>query len=177
MYGNFVTRMMQWYCGYLYAMQMVYMISKCKKQKECPVLILLGQHMLPLFCANQTERIPLANLVPLPEQQHDKEPRKHLNKRHGAISPREADSFDPLVDIKRHRQAEADAERVEHNGRLFDVVGEALRQVVDSDGRDAQRAKRDEDLGEAQHAPREVLIEAVAKDAEAERVADERRQP
>lgn len=115
--------------------------------------------------------------MPLPHQDHNKEPRENLDESHGAVAPRKAHLFDPQVDVEGHGQTEADTEDIKHNCRLFNVSRKTLGKVVDGDGRNAQRAVGNEDLGEAKDAPRQLAVQPEAEDADAERVADQSGQP
>ncbi len=133
--------------------------------------------MLTLFGADQVEGINLANLMALPEQDHDEEPGKHLNESHCAVAPSKSNRGDPLVDIEGNRETEADSEGIQNNSRLLNVLGEALGKVVDGHRSDAQRSKRDENLGKTKNTPVEVSLKTVAKDTDANWVADQSREP
>jgi hypothetical protein len=133
--------------------------------------------MLSFLGADEVKGIDGANAMALPHERNDKQPSSNLDERHGAVRPRKANLGDPLLYVEGDGQSKPDAERIEHNGRLFNVVREALGEVVDGDGGDAQGAKGDEDLGEAQEAPRHLLVQAVAEDAQADGVADEGGEP
>lgn len=128
--------------------------------------------MLSILCANQAKRIQFPDLMALPHQDNRKDEWKDLNKRHGAITPRKAQNLDPLRDIECDRETEPNAKCIQHNRCFLDVVREAFGEVVDRDGRDAQRPKGDQDLREAQESPWHVRVEAEAEEANAKGVAD-----
>ena len=113
----------------------------------------------------------------LPEEDQDEEPRKHLDESHCTIAPSKSNRGDPLVDIERNGETEADSEGIQHNSRLLNVLGEALGEVVDGHGSDAQRSIRDENLGKPKNTPVKVNLETVAEDTDANWVADQSREP
>ena len=104
--------------------------------------------MFTLLGRYEAEWIDLADLVALPHERYDEEPAEDHNKGHRAISPTNANGIDPGSDVEGDRQAKRDAEGVEHDGRLLDIVGKALGQVVDRNGSDAHRRVDDQNGGE-----------------------------
>lgn len=133
--------------------------------------------MLTLLGRDEPEGIDLADLVALSHERHDEEPADDHDEGHQTVGPAHTHGGDPGRDVEGHREAEGDAGRVEHDGRLLDVVGEALGQVVDRDGRDAHGRVDDQHGGDGQQAPRRVVLQGAAEQADADAVAPERGQP
>lgn len=71
----------------------------------------------------------------LPHEHQDEEPAEDHDESHQPICPSNTHGIDPRSDVKRNRQAKGDTECVENDGRLLDVVGKALGQIIDCDGR------------------------------------------
>ena len=82
--------------------------------------------MLTLLCANQAERVDLANLGASQEQNDEEDPGENLDEGHGAVAPSEPDRTHPLVDVECNGKTETNAKGVEDDGGLLAVLGKAL---------------------------------------------------
>jgi hypothetical protein len=99
------------YKPYIRSMTSLYM---CAIGSGIGIRVLVSWHLvevlkdgLSLFALSQAPNLPLSNLMSLPEEQDDKEKRKHLKESHYSIRPVERHELNPASDVECNREAES----------------------------------------------------------------------
>lgn len=92
-------------------------------------------------------------------------------------NPSDGNSFRPLIHVKRHRDTEGQAVKVEDDRSFSRMLGKAFANVVDANWDDGHRSKRNQKVGDCKNCPVKLVLQAGTEEAKTDWIDDQRWEP